>query len=572
MDSGRFILAVVLMIAVIVVTGILFPTRPRTPVVTPADSTRVDSAALNAPAAATAPGQTAGRPEAPGMQTPAATPALTVAPATASADVDTVFVTRDSLYRYGFSTRGGSMVVAEVLNHQSFSKGYNGHPVDLARIGGTPLISYRLTVGNEQVDVSSLQFRAVPAEGLIVALEAAQQLRLIHTDSASGFEVELDYTFAPNSYLIDATAVVRNVGDLPTKLLISMGPGIAQTEFDSVDDSRHRKYVLNSTADGIRDVPLSKVAAETIEPGPFNWIALRSKYFVSALLASDVNRMPFGGVIAKPVPAKAGADLTATLLPGKDNTFVFRMFVGPQEPKQLEAIGYGFKDVNPFGWRWARPILRPVGHGVAALLYGIHDLFGVGYGWVLIIFGILIRVLLWPLNAKAMRSQLKNMEMQPRIKEIQAKYKKEPEKMQKAMLALYKEESFNPMVGCLPSLIPFPILITLYFVFANAIAFRGVQFFWLPDLARADPLFILPVLLGVSMFVLQWFSTRGIEGEQAQQMKIMMYIMPPFMTFIFLKFAAGLNLYYATMNVASIPQQMLIMRERERLKAAKGLK
>jgi YidC/Oxa1 family membrane protein insertase len=344
-----------------------------------------------------------------------------------------------------------------------------------------------------------------------------------------------------------------------------MGPDIAQTEVDSADDARHRKYVLNSTEDGIRDVALNKLKAETIENGPFNWVAMRSKYFVSALLTSTTARMPFGGVIAKPAPGR-GAHLTATLLPGTDNTFSFRMFVGPQEPKQLEAIGQGFKDVNPFGWRWARPILRPVGHGVAALLYGIHDLFGVSYGWVLVIFGVLIRILLWPLNAKAMRSQMKNMEMQPRIKEIQTKWKKDPPRMQQEMLKLYKEESFNPMGGCLPSLIPFPILITLYFVFANAIAFRGVPFLWLPDLSRADPLYILPVVLGVSMFALQWLSTRGITGDQAQQMKIMMYVMPPFMTFIFLKFAAGLNLYYATMNIASIPQQLQIMRERERMK------
>jgi YidC/Oxa1 family membrane protein insertase len=564
MDSGRFILAVVLMIAVMIVTNILFPTkRPNAPV-TAADSAHVDSLI-----GGTAPVPGTAQP-ADSSAAPAASTALPSMTAAASVVEDTVFVQSDSIYRYGFSTRGGSLVVAQILKHENHAVGRTG-TVDLAAVG-RPLIAYKLSIGNRIVDLSSLSFTAVPPEGLQVAVDGGQQLRLLHTDRAGGFAVEIAFDFKPKSYLIDAQATVRNIGDVPAKLLIAMGPTLAETEVDSAEDARHRAFVLNSNETGVHDVTFQKFskAGETVTTdGPFSWVALRSKYFVSALLESNTAKMPFGGVIAKPVAGRHAADLTATLTPGSDGRFAFRMYVGPQEPKQLEAIGNGFKDVNPFGWRWARPILRPVGHGIAALLYGMHDLFGIGYGWVLIMFGVLIRVLLWPLNAKAMRSQMKNMEMQPRIKDLQARYKKDPEKLQKEMLKLYKEEGFNPMGGCLPSLIPFPILITLYFVFANAIAFRGVPFLWLPDLSRPDPLYILPVVLGISMFVLQWFSTKGASGEQGQQMKIMMYTMPPFMTLIFLRFAAGLNLYYAAMNIASIPQQMQILRERERFKAAR---
>lgn len=568
MDTRRFALAVVLMIAVMIVTNILFPAQRPTPAGTPAESARADSLLdTTAPAPALrAPGDSttvAGDPAQGAAELPSSS-------ATTTAVEDTVFVQSDSLYRYGFSTHGGSLVVAEILKHGTHAAGRTG-PVDLAAIG-RPLVAYKLSVGNRVIDLSTLSFKPVPAEGLRVTLETGQQLRLLHTDSAGGFEVELDYGFNPKSYLIDARATVRNIGDLPTKLLIAMGPTLAETEVDSAEDSRHRAFVLNNNDTGVHDVTFqkfSKAGQTESTDGPFSWVALRSKYFVSALFESNTAKVPFGSVIAKPVAGRHGADLTATLTPGSDGRFAFRMYVGPQEPKQLEALGNGFKDVNPFGWRWARPILRPVGHAIAALLYGMHDLFGISYGWVLIMFGVLIRILLWPLNAKAMRSQMKNMEMQPRIKDIQTRFKKEPERMQKEMLKLYKEEGFNPMGGCMPALIPFPILITLYFVFANAIAFRGVPFLWLPDLARHDPLYILPVVLGISMFVLQWFSTKGATGEQALQMKIMMYTMPPFMTLIFLRFAAGLNLYYAAMNIASIPQQMQILRERERLKAAR---
>jgi YidC/Oxa1 family membrane protein insertase len=160
------------------------------------------------------------------------------------------------------------------------------------------------------------------------------------------------------------------------------------------------------------------------------------------------------------------------------------------------------------------------------------------------------------------------MEMQPRLKEIQTKYKSEPERLQKEMLRLYKEEGFNPMGGCLPMLIPFPVLIALFFVFQSTIEFRGVDFLWLPDLSQADPLYVLPVLLGLSMFALQFLSMRATKDPNPQ-MKMMMYFMPIFMTVIFLRFASGLNLYYASMNLASVPQQLQIMRERKRFQERK---
>ena len=262
------------------------------------------------------------------------------------------------------------------------------------------------------------------------------------------------------------------------------------------------------------------------------------------------------------------ADLAVTLAPGSDGRFAFRMYAGPQIQSQLTAAGRDFENVNPFGWKFFRPVLQPLGQGIIWALYLLHDAFGLGYGWVLILFGIIVRILLWPLNAKSMRSQMKNMEIQPKIKEIQARFKNEPEKMQKEMLRLYREEKFNPMAGCLPMLIPLPILLTLFFVFQNTIAFRGVEFLWLPDLSQKDPLYILPVLLGASMFALSWFSMKTTPQDNPQA-KMMLYFMPIFMTVIFLNFASGLNLYYAAQNLASIPQQLQITAERKRIMAQK---
>lgn len=118
-------------------------------------------------------------------------------------------------------------------------------------------------------------------------------------------------------------------------------------------------------------------------------------------------------------------------------------------------------------------------------------------------------------------------------------------------------------------LIPYPVLITLFFVFENTIALRGVGFLWLSDLSRPDPLYILPIILGLSMFALQYLSARSTPTTNPQ-MKMMMWLMPPFMTFIFLRLASGLNLYYAATNLASLPQQIQIMNERRQMRERTG--
>jgi YidC/Oxa1 family membrane protein insertase len=137
--------------------------------------------------------------------------------------------------------------------------------------------------------------------------------------------------------------------------------------------------------------------------------------------------------------------------------------------------------------------------------------------------------------------------------------------MQQEMFKLYKEHSVNPLGGCWPMLLPMPVLFALFFVFQNAIELRGTSFLWIPDLSRPDPLYIIPLLMGVSMY---WLTKVGQVGmEPNPQMKMMLYLMPVMMTVMFLFFPSGLNLYYTVSNVASIPQQWLLARERQKRSA-----
>lgn len=552
MQTIRFLLAVVLMIAVMVVTNILLPAPRRTPVARPGAGDTATSAAPAESAAAPALRSDSG-----------AVRADTVPPAAIAADTVTV---ASPSYRYSFSTRGGSLVSAQMLGYPSLAADRKGQPAELVPPGAHALLEYHLRAGARDIDISALPFTAEPGGQITLAAgDSARPLRLRH--QGPDLAVTLEYTFTPGNYFFEVRGQVTGAGPESPQLLIGLGPRLAVNEADSTEEVRHRGYVVNNpSGDGIRSTLLRNLKTETIEEGPLSWVAIKSKYFAAGLIKASRNSRDFGGAIA--VPHATGADLTVTLSPGADGRFAFRVYAGPQEQSQLSAAGDGFKDVNPFGWRWFRPILRPLGHAISWALYGMHDLFGIGYGWVLILFGVIVRLALWPLNASSMRSQMKNMEIQPKLKEIQTRYKNDPEKLQKEMLRLYREENFRPMSGCLPMLAPMPILLTLFFVFQNTIAFRGVEFLWLPDLSRADPFYVLPVVLGASMFAMSWFSMRTTP-QNNQQAKMMMYFMPIFMTVIFLNFASGLNLYYAAQNIASIPQQLMLNAERKRLLAQK---
>jgi YidC/Oxa1 family membrane protein insertase len=256
---------------------------------------------------------------------------------------------------------------------------------------------------------------------------------------------------------------------------------------------------------------------------------------------------------------------TATAIkPLADGSFAFDIYAGPQSWEALRAIGNDLENVNPYAG-WFHAVVQPFSTIVMRVLLWLKRATQVNYGWVLVIFGVVIRLLLWPLNQKAMRTSIQMQRLQPELAEVQKRYKNEPEKQREALVKLYQSHGMSPLsplMGCVPMLLPMPILFALYFVFQNTIEFRGVPFLWLPDISLKDPLYIIPVVMGASMFVLSWIGMRAAPPNP--QTKMMSYMMPVMFTVMFLNFASGLNLYYAVQNIAALPQQWLLSRERQR--------
>jgi YidC/Oxa1 family membrane protein insertase len=268
----------------------------------------------------------------------------------------------------------------------------------------------------------------------------------------------------------------------------------------------------------------------------------------------------FTGVPKLEKAAKRGQG--AIIMPLKAGNAAFEVYAGPQEFRRLVALGREFETSNPYGG-WFQGMVQPFATMVIRVLLWMKEVLGLSYGWILVVFGIAIRVILWPLNQKAMRSSMQLQRIQPELQAIQERYKGDPQKLQAAMMQVYKEHGMSPfssLSGCLPMLIPMPVFFALFFVFQNTIEFRGVSFLWFPDISVKDPFYVIPVLVAITTFVLSWIGMRGVKGNEQQ--KMMMYLMPGMMLFFFLNMASGLNLYYFIQNLASLPQQWLIARER----------
>ncbi len=553
MDQRRVILAVFLMFVVAIVPALFFKPKPGARAAAPVDTT---AAAIRPPATVT-----------PAESVPAARPPVRPS---AALPAETVWVS-SSLYRYGFSTRGARLVAAEIAPYQSFAPADSGRRVQLVR-PDAPLLGLRIVVGNDTVSLADASFSADQKSVTVGRANTALTL----TAPVGAGTVTVTYQFVPDDYHFTVSGRVAGLGGDGGLLIIDLGQGLRSVEADPLSD--YREYAVVTKADKTQKEAFASLdpGKRAVLDGPFEWVAVKSKYFFAAVLAPDQNARPFAGAVATGAPresvtvsslfgsrqtllaTRAGVVTTLPLPP--TGAFRYDVYIGPFEHHRLDQLGHGLDDANPYGWSIFRPIIHPVSILVVRILFWMHGAMHLPYGWVLIAFGVLVRILLWPLQRRAMESQMRMQAVQPLMQEIQNRYKNDPQRLQQEMMRLYKEHKVNPFGGCLPMLLPMPVLLALFFVFTNTIEFRGVPFLWLPDLSRADPLYIIPVIMGISMFAVSKIGQRGLPPNP--QTKTFLYVMPAMMTFIFLRLASGLNLYYAVQNLISLPQQWQISKRR----------
>jgi YidC/Oxa1 family membrane protein insertase len=311
-------------------------------------------------------------------------------------------------------------------------------------------------------------------------------------------------------------------------------------------------------------------------PGPFHWAGPTDQYFAAVFIPDDpsaATMVTLNSQLSIPRnPQKADSkemanvDVLGAAVGNLHGPTAERVFVGPKELEVLQKVSVpgvsgADNDLNglvDFGW-WGI-IAKPL---FVWLKWTHHHVVG-NWGWAIVLQTIIITVALLPLRITQMKSMLKMQRVAPQIKAIQEKYKKyslrDPRKaaMNEEIGALYKKEGVNPAGGCLPMLIQLPFLIAYYRMLGTALDLRHAHWLWIHDLSAADPFYLLPIFMIVSMLVVQKMTPQaGMDPAQQRMMNVMM---PLFMGFIFFRLPAGLNLYYAESNLISIAQQAVMNR------------
>ena len=466
---------------------------------------------------------------------------------------------------YKFTNVGAALVSIVMRDYKNQSA--TGGLVDLA-VAGSPLLGYRLVTPTDTIDLSEVPFslsRARNARGDEVLSYSAS---VKNRSGSITYVIPRDTT---ESYVVHVDGHVDGVQG-QAYLLTELPRTLQPTEADTVGDHRTLAYSFKPQRDHARSVLFGGLdpGEKTLEAGPLNWVAVKNKYFVFGILAPP-NGTPFSEVTLTggPRTTKTATTASASVVQAiRNNGFSFDVYAGPQESQRLMRMGRDFDHVNPYGWRFLQTVVHPIASKVIQALLWMHNRLKLSYGWVLVILGVLVRLALWPLNQSTMRSSLKMQELQPKLAAAQKKYK-DPVQQREAIMKVYHDAGVSPfagLTGCLPALLPMPILFALFFVFQNTIEFRGVSFMWLHDISVKDPYYVLPLLMGASMYVLSWIGMRNAPPNP--QAKMMGYMFPVMMTVVLLNMASGLNLYYTAQNIAALPQQWLLARERARARPA----
>jgi YidC/Oxa1 family membrane protein insertase len=553
----RFFLALFLSLIVVAVWQFAFPPLKRPPAppgLASKDSARAASTAASSSTLREEPAETHSIQQTQNgvVQAPSVTPAEF-----------TEVITPKAIYK--FSDIGAapvSVVLRDYLNRSAL----RGH-VDLATMT-SPLLGYKLVTATDTVDLSKVRFRAARSSA------SGNDVVLTYQAPVGARSVSVTYTISRDtaaSYVIAVTGELKGAVE-QCYLLIEMPKTLQSTEADTTADLRSLAYTLKPQSNNARSVRFSSLdpGEKTLEPGPFSWIAVKNKYFVVGVL-SPTNGTLFSeaSLVGGPRTSKLATTATATAVDAiTNNRFAFEVYAGPQESQRLARMGRDFDHVNPYGWRILQGVVHPIASKVIETVVWMHRRLNLSYGWVLVILGVAIRFALWPLNQSSMRASLRMQELQPKLAAAQKKYK-DPVQQREAIMKVYQEAGVSPLAGltgCLPALLPMPILFALFFVFQNTIEFRGVPFLWLHDISVRDPLYILPLLMGVSMYLLSWIGMRNAPANP--QAKMMGYMFPVVMTVVLLNLASGLNLYYTAQNIAALPQQWFLSRERAKIRPA----
>ena len=345
--------------------------------------------------------------------------------------------------------------------------------------------------------------------------------------------------------------------------------GLRPTEEKEDEDVTYGSGIISQAGEieDLQSTDPDKIITREVYKGQTDWVAIRTKYFMSAIIAENSGKYAtlsgynteFGHRKHTPLyHASIGYPLDVS-------TISSSIYLGPLDVDFLSQTGATLEA----SMNWGFAPIRPISKGVLWVLKFMHNKLNLNYGLVLLLFALLVRLITGPLTKKSYESSQNMQKIQPEIKKVQAKYKGDPQRLNKETMALYKKHKVNPLGGCLPIMLQMPLLWALFMVFRTTIEFRGAPFMlWISDLSKPDVVFtlpfsvpiygdgvaILPLLMGATLMLTMRMSSATMDKSQ----KPVMYFMNGFFILLFNTFPSGLNLYYTTYNMLSFFQQRSI--------------
>ncbi|TKB94244.1 MAG: membrane protein insertase YidC [Nitrospira sp.] len=451
-------------------------------------------------------------------------------------------VVETELYRATFTTRGAALTSWELKRYRSNS---DGKPlVQLVRQRGKFAEPLTVTVDDtsHSKELSEGIYRVEKDFTTLDQGHPTGHITFSYSNPATGVRLEKQLTFHTESYVVDIALKSNGLAEA-----VKLGLG---TNFGVVDWGEG--FIGSVGAASLIDdkIEHDMPEAETEHKGPVKWVVLQDKYFISALIPKTS---------ASAWPKKQGDKLvsTAVRLPVDPSgaPLELQLFAGPKEFDTLQSLQIRLEDTIDFGWflfgSW--DTVRAVAKPIFSVLRYIND-YTHNYGLTIILLTIIIKVLFVPLQYKSYTSMKKMQGIQPKVAAVQEKFKDDRDRLNKELIKLYRDHKVNPVGGCLPMVLQMPVFVSLFNILYMTIDLRQAPLgLWITDLSLQDPYYILPIIMGISMMVMQKIQPTTMDPTQAK----MMLMLPVAMTFLFVNFPAGLVLYWLTNNVLTIVQQFV---------------
>ncbi len=488
----------------------------------------------------------------------------TASAAASTATVDTVKIITNK-YEVSLSSYGGGLVT---LLLKEYSYGGNGQ-IDMLSLSKNATPDF--TFAAETFSASKVHYNSSKPAGTYYAESEAIELTYRY-NYGNGGELIKRYKFYPDEYHFDLVIEIRNRDQFgferQYQIVWNTSPGVTEPQIEQDYEAMAAVAMMGDSRVMLDDYEDDRLN-QTLD-GVTQWAGLRSKYFASIIIprnkAADrvFARGQIGTIVTSdgPVEAReiiAGLNLPIEYVPSFADSFT--IFVGPMDYNLLADYDVGLEDIlgigtTPYvGW-----LIKPFAIAIVWILPRMYNIIP-NYGIVIILFALLVKLITLPLSLKSFKSMQAMKDIQPKLEELKKRHKKDPAALNKEMMKLYKKHGVNPISGCLPMLPQMPLFFALFSVFRSTILLREAPFFWfIDDLSRGASGFTDPYILLVLVMIGAQFVSQKITMPSTQQNKMIMYIMPFFMGFIFYSFAAGLVLYWTCFSIFSLLDYVIFKR------------